>query len=746
MIGGNAAFGFDSTSSVTSVIGTAVSITNRTGGSFGFAGAVTSNIGASGVVISGATAANTVSFTGAVTHNNATGAAVSINNGGQASTVSFANLVVTTGGSNTAFTATNGGTVNVTTGSISASAAQAINLNGIAAGINFTSTTSGGGVNNVALTNVTGTVNLGTGALSGASGTAFDVSGGTAAITYGGSIAKTSAVGNVISIAGRTGGTATFSGTVSATGSSAGIALSSNGGSTINFTNTLTLTGSNVAGFSATGGGTISATGTGSVISSGTATALNVANTTIGASDLTFQRISSSGGSATGIILDTTGALGGLHVTGNGATVGASGGGVISSKTGADGSTAQGVGIYLNGTTDVQLNGLQMNDFQNYGILGNNVTGFTLDHTIINGSNGTSVAGVGEGNAYFTGLKGTATVSNSTFTGAALDAFHVFNNNGETLNRITITGSTFATDAAAGNSSGDALVFQATNGVFNATVQSSTFTSARGDLFQLDLHGNVQSDLVFGGATGALGNTLSNNNQNIVSGGGGITISSGGAGDVANLTFNIAHNTMRDALGTALGISTGSGASSFNGTIDSNTIGVAGVANSGSAQGSDIGFVTLGGADSSVTITNNLLYQYNNDGILLQTGDAVDGGNHKLTAVVQGNTASNPGTFGNHGFELNAGTVAGDAQTVSLTLGGAGGLANNFTGSGANGGTDIRLRTRFDVHVGLHGGAAAYAGAATDAAAVMSYVQAINSGTVSVTIGTGGTAGFYSTP
>ncbi|TGV62442.1 hypothetical protein EN801_049455, partial [Mesorhizobium sp. M00.F.Ca.ET.158.01.1.1] len=86
-----------------------VSITNRTGGSFGFAGAVTSNIGASGVVISGATAANTVRFTGAVTHNNATGAAVSINNGGQASTVSFANLVVTTGGSNTALTPPHGG-------------------------------------------------------------------------------------------------------------------------------------------------------------------------------------------------------------------------------------------------------------------------------------------------------------------------------------------------------------------------------------------------------------------------------------------------------------------------------------------------------------------------------------------------------------------------------------------------------------------------------------------------------------
>ncbi|MGY4575325.1 hypothetical protein ACVWY5_008395 [Bradyrhizobium sp. USDA 3256] len=500
-------------------------------------------------------------------------------------------------------------------------------------------------------------------------------------------------------------------------------------------------------GMSFTHGGTITLTGTNNSITSGTGTALDVENTQIGSSNLILKSITSSGGANNGIILSNTGTAagnGGLHITGDGSTAGS--GGTIANKTGADGSTTQGTGVYLNNTKDVQLSYLAMHDFQNYGIVGTNVTGFTLGNTTVTGTNGDNVGGIGEGDVYFTGLSGSATVTNSTFTGAALDAFHVFNNSGQTLNRITITGSTFATNSAAGNSSGDALVFQATDGTFNATVQNSTFTSARGDLFQLDLHGGVSSDLVLNG------NSFSNNNQNIVSGGGGITISSGGTGDHANLTFNIANNTMRDALGTALGISTGSGASSFNGTIDSNTIGVAGVANSGSAQGSDIGFVTMGGANSSVTITNNHLYQYNDDGIYLQTGDAVDGGNALLTAIVMGNTASNPGAFGNHGFELNAGTVGTptrDAQSVSLTLGGTGAQENQFLGSGANGGTDIRLRDRFDTTVGLHAGdGTSYGGGSTDTAAISAYVLAHNTVTTAPTISVtaGSTNGFGSSP
>src|SRR5262249_40189058 len=67
-----------------------------------------------------------------------------------------------------------------------------------------------------------------------------------------------------------------------------------------------------------TGGGTIPITGTTTIVTT-TATALNVSNTNIGAGNITFQSISSSGGSATGIILDTTGSAGGLNVTGDGA-------------------------------------------------------------------------------------------------------------------------------------------------------------------------------------------------------------------------------------------------------------------------------------------------------------------------------------------------------------------------------------------------------------------------------------------
>ena len=57
---------------------------------------------------------------------------------------------------------------------------------------------------------------------------------------------------------------------------------------------------------------------TSNILATTTGTALNVANTTIGGEDLTFQSISANG-AANGIVLNTTGALGGLTVTGTAA-------------------------------------------------------------------------------------------------------------------------------------------------------------------------------------------------------------------------------------------------------------------------------------------------------------------------------------------------------------------------------------------------------------------------------------------
>ncbi len=325
-------------------------------------------------------------------------------------------------------------------------------------------------------------------------------------------VIKVTGADNGIDLLGTSGHTITGISVDTSAGAGMGISDDGNNVGTVTMSDIVVKTAGG-AGISFTHGGTVTVTGSNNTITSTTGTALDVENTSIGSGNLTFKSITSNGGSSDGIILSNTGTAagdGGLHVTGDGSTAGS--GGTIANKSGVDGSTSTGIGVYLNNTKDVQFSFVQMNDFSNYGILGNAVSGMTLNHVVVNGSNGDNVGGLGEGDVYLTGLTGSATVSSSTFTGAAYDSFHVFNNNGETLNRITITNSTFATNTAAGNQSNDALVFQATNGTFNATIQGSNFTSARGDLFQLDLHGGVSSDLVLGGTTGRRANTLPHSN------------------------------------------------------------------------------------------------------------------------------------------------------------------------------------------------------------------------------------------
>ena len=89
-----------------------------------------------------------------------------------------------------------------------------------------------------------------------------------------------------------------------------------NTGGTITFTGGLTLSTGASAAFTATDGGTVNvcdenpcggATPVVSTLTTTTGTALNVANTTIGAGGLTFQSIASSG-AANGIVLSGTGA------------------------------------------------------------------------------------------------------------------------------------------------------------------------------------------------------------------------------------------------------------------------------------------------------------------------------------------------------------------------------------------------------------------------------------------------------
>jgi hypothetical protein len=704
--------------------------------------------------------------------------------GGTLLTLGSGNTVrgFTLGNASTDISGSTFGTLTLDTVTINNTTGQALSLNtgAFASGDAFTSITSSGGADNIFLDKVTGSVDLGSGALSGASGDAFKIgdgtanSGSTVAVTYSGAI--TSSGGDAVTIEDRSGGagnialsgnisdssgshtgifmdsntagTYTFSGATKSISSGAadGIHLTNDTGATIDFTNGgLTITTTSGTGFLATGGGTIDVTGAGNTINAGSGTALDIDHTAIGASGLIFQSLSAGAGANDGIILDTTGTSAGLTVTGTSTTAGS--GGTIQHKTGADGSTTSGIGIYLNSTSNVSLKNMQLNDFDNFAIRGFNVTGFALDHSVISSNiaggswNGTNDAsGVEESSVSFDNLTGAATISNTSISGGYTDNVRVLNTSG-TLNRITFDAVTIGTNqfGAASDGSqdhGNAGISLETTGaaVMNATVQNSTFTASRGDLFHLANNGTGSTDLIF------TGNHLSNNYARIATGGGGVTIGSNGTG---NLTYNIDSNTFRDSHGAAVLLveSTTSNGISMVGSFTNNTIGVAGVANSGSLEGDGlkaqfVGKLGAGGTGVfKTTIANNTIQQYNNFGIDLQTGGGAGASSGTYEAIVTGNTVGPLGTntaaAQSQGIAMNGGTNVGDTFQIYLEVGGTGAdknTVNNWTAT--NNRDDIRLRQRqaTTIHLTAKNGAGTtdYAGANNDNAAVVAFIQANN--------------------
>lgn len=703
--GGNAAISFDAASSIANTSGTAVNIANRTGGSFSVAGSVVANGAASGISVSGATAASSVSFTGTVDFGMTTamtGTAVSINNNGQTSTVSFANLDIVTSGT-AGFSASNGGTINVTTGTINAGSARAISLNGVAANVNLVSTTSSGGTNNVDLTNVTGTVNLGSGALSGATGAGFMVSGGSANVDYAGTITKTTA-GNVVNVSSRTGGTLTLSGNISATGAvangisvtgnsggtitfsgssktlttgaSAAVSLVNNTGTTINFNSGgLAISTTSGAGFSATGGGTINVQGSNNTISSTTGTALNVTNTTIGASDLTFRSISSNG-AANGIVLNNTGALGGLTVTGDGGGSNNGSGGTIQNSTGD--------GISLTNTAQVRLARMNITNNLGNGIGGSTINGLLIERFNISG-NGDSAA-TDESGVNVSELTGSA-FGGTNATGI-IDS--VISNNYEfevqvtnttgTLTDFRLTTNTISSNGPVAGAHGNLVNFLGL-GNANMTLNASggSYTGAAPDT-ATGLHidhsgtGGLMTANVNGG-------TFTNNNV-------AVSVSAANGG---NLDFDI--NGVTATGNRAHGLNLFVGASStgtVTGTFRNNIIGTAGVTGSGASLGFGIrvqneGSTATGNA-VTVLIENNVVRELANfaainvnQGIVGQTftrtqnitvrNNTISDVDNSRGVVIQQNNTTAPGimnaTIHGNTFANVAGNV-GDGTDIRL--------------------------------------------------------------------------------
>jgi hypothetical protein len=684
-------------------------------------------------------AAQTINFAGGATASKSTAGGVGVNlaTNNATSTVTFNSLSITTN-AGTGLSATGGGTVNVTngTGTINSTpqAAPAIVANGVTLNANFSAINSTGGANGVSLTNVTGTSNFGTGALSGSTGDTFFVSGQNGTFTYNGTIDSGSA--HSVNVTGKNGGTVNFGGKV--TDTDTGVTLTSNPSATINFTGGMALTTNTNAAFTATGGGTVNATqNNGTIVNTlttTTGTALNVANTNIGASGLTFRSISANGG-ANGIVLNTTGAAGGLTVTGN--TSGACGGqvsgsplsittapntadcsgGTIQATTGTDGAT-DGTGIRLTSTSSVSLTRMHLTNNANFAIGGATVTALTLNNCLIDGVNG-STTSPDEGSIHITNLLGTSAITNSTVRGGFEDNINVLNNTG--TGTLTISGSAVRDNST--TSGNDGVFGQADPGAtFTLKVLNSVLQRNRGDHVNTTQSGNGVINTVVTGNTMTFNGTIGQPFDPATTAGGSVTLTTG-ANFTGTSTFNVSNNNITGAKTGPVNINntalTSTNTGIFSGTISGNIIGKTGAVGSGS-DGDGIDVTANGNANITVSITNNDVRQWKLLGINLVPRD----GAATMNATVTGNAVGEPFDTVNSGQAIlfNGGPATTETGNSCVNIGGAGALANSFPGPFTPGIAPLRVRQRAVNTVTLPG----YAGGNTDTVAVIAYLSARN--------------------
>ncbi len=659
---------FDSITTGTVATTPAIALSNDTGGSFnGGTTTIAGVTGADGIKISGGSMSAAANF-GATTISGTTGATsagIEVNGTGTGA-VSFSSVAINQTGGDGVLVTNSSHAVTISGGSIGGGA-------GDPAGDDLHVT---GGI---------GAVSVAASLTKTTAGSVVDVdTHGTGNVTVSGAISATGAVNDGIVVNANTGGTIAFTGhDTLTTGANAAVNLTGNTGATVNFTGgNLAITTTAGTGFNATGGGTVNVTGTGNTISSTTGTALDIENTTIGGSNVTFQSISSTASNGTsdhaGIVLDTTGSSGHLAVTGTGT---AGSGGTISNKAGSDilngsdsvGQTTNGnvgTGIFLHNTNGATFNDMALHDFSNFAIYGNTVNGFTLTNSTISGANGSNNAGnQEEGSIRFDNLTGTSSISNSSISGGYDQNVDFYNTTGgSSSDRVTLNNDTFGlVNAANGNDNVRLQVYN--SAVANITLTNSTFQGTRADFFAALANNNATMDAV------VRGNTF-NNGQTPVSGGGTIAdIRANGTN--TQVTFDISHNTNdADGLAPTSGASAAvilvgqdSGIGTMKGTIASNTL----VAETN--KNADGIFERVGGSGTLTTlIQNNTITNWSNDGIQVQnnTGSGV------LNTSIFSNTINAPsGTSASPpfaGIYLDAGLGLGDGDhsTINAVIGGSG--------------------------------------------------------------------------
>ncbi len=328
-----------------------------------------------------------------------------------------------------------------------------------------------------------------------------------------------------------------------------GVALSSSGGTAL----------------AGNGFGTFTAADDTVANSAGAAIALS--NGTLAAS---FSSVSANGCSNTdGLALTNT--TGSFAVTGDGTNSANGSGGTIQHCAGADGNTAQGIGVSLSNASGVSLSAMHLHDFDNFALYGSGVSGFTLDHTLIDGVNGTTGASpYQEASVSFAQLTGTDTFSNDTISGGRLDNVQIQNSSG-TLNSLTFANCTIQNNSTSNDGNVGLQLLSTNSAVMSASVSNCQFNGNR----TIALQGNAADSSTLNFA--ATGNTITGGTAGNNQGNQGIEDSTSLA---AHGTFDINGNTISGLLNTGINVFTGN-TSSLSGLIRNNTVTNAGAGSSG---------------------------------------------------------------------------------------------------------------------------------------------------------------------
>jgi hypothetical protein len=489
----------------------------------------------------------------------------------------------------------------------------------------------------------------------------------------------TSSSGNSVSVANRTGGTVTFTGSITDTGS--GVSLSTNTGATLAFTGQLSLTTTTHFGFTAVSGGTVTATNANNAVTTTTGTAVDIASTTIGASGVVFKSVSANG-AANGIVLNSTGSSGNLSVTGDGST--ANSGGVIQNTTSH--------AISLTSTQTPTFAWLKIANPAHAGVKGTGVHGFSFTHGTVTtfGSAASNVKdaafGFNDTSTPQNNLDGVVTIASNTISNGYGSGVDIDNYSG-TISDANISSNTLTSSASQASSKGDAITMNllgTASGVASLTKAEITsnaitnFPSGNGIVVQ---GGNTASSGAPAGsygtpnATPGTGTNIIGISANTIVG--DATNHMAAAGILASVegkgsgNFSVTNNgtvatPVRNMLGQAIGVGV-SGSATANFNVTGNVVAPdSAFGSTGIGVGTDVNIQadssTLTTPTINAIVASNTVSQSDGYGIEVEQRDSNGTANVKVT----NNTVSAPKTSVATSIEVMEGSTGSASYNPTL--------------------------------------------------------------------------------